>query len=115
MKTVNDVQARALQILGVVGAGQSANIEDLEAIDLVAVAASLLAERVCDLTGQVAADEIDDAFMIPFAEVAAADHAAIFGQALDWSKAIRQSGVERIEYIIRADQPVAPLRIEYVG
>lgn len=78
-KTADQIRLRALQEIGVLAAGQSLAIEDAEAVDVSAAAATLAAERVIDLSAAVLADAIEDEYYIPFAQYVGAVHASVFG------------------------------------
>jgi hypothetical protein len=110
-KTVDQVKLRALQILGVASSGQSITAEDSETIDVAATAERLNAERTIDLIGYVQGDDIPDEVFVPFAEVIARDHAAIYGASLAEMEALGMKAEDRLCKIVRRTRPVVQSRI----
>ena len=83
MVTKTQIIRRVLEILGVVGAGQTVAPEDHQSVEetLRAVIASLDSRYIVSLRSEFAADEFPDDLMLPLATIVARHAAPSFGFA----------------------------------
>lgn len=113
-KTRDQIKLRALQVLGVIQAGQPVSAEDAETIDVEATAERLAGKRTAELRGVVRNDTLPDEFFVPFSQVVAADHAVIYGMGVSDAAALRSDGEAAIAEIVRRTRPVQTIKIDTI-
>jgi hypothetical protein len=111
-KTKAQIIDEALRTLGVLASGQTAEAEDVAKFDLVAVARYVNGKRIVDLSGEIFADELNDEFFYPFANLAAATYGKHYGMTLSDCVALRADALREIRDIANRSKPVVPLTFD---
>jgi hypothetical protein len=111
-KTRAQIIARALFQLNQLAVGQEPEAENVAKFDLNAAASYLNDMRVVDLRGDIAADELADAFFYPFASLVAALHGNDFSWSVEQCEALEATSMRKIRRLVNRAKPVVPLAFD---
>jgi hypothetical protein len=111
-KTKAQIIARALFQLNQLAIGQEPEAENVAKFDLNAAAGYLNDMRVVDLRGDIAADELPDAYFYPFASLVAALHGSDFSWSVEQCEALEAVSVRKIRKLVNRSKPVVSLTFD---